>query len=72
MSQELKAKLYDVQEELKLVQEELKLEQDVVQSYSHYFMKIANLLNVEPNEQGVIDLKNIVKAVTVLTSDAMV
>ena len=72
MSQELKAKLYDVQEELKLAQEELKLAQDVVQSYSHYLRKIANLLNVEPNEQGVIDLKNIVKAVTVLTSDAMV
>ena len=65
MSQELKAKLYDVQEELKLAQ-------DVVQSYSHYLMKIANLLNVEPNEQGVIDLKNIVEAVTVLTSDAVV
>ena len=48
MSKELKAKLYDVQEELKLAQD------------------------VEPNEQGVIDLKNIVKAVTVLTSDAMV
>ena len=65
MSQELKAKLYDVQEELKLAQ-------DVVQSYSNCLMKIANLLKVEPNEQGVIDLEDIVKTVTVLTSDAVV
>ena len=65
MSNDLKAEIYDLRQELTKAQ-------DVVQSYSHCLMKIANLLKVEPNEQGVIDLEDIVKTVTVLTSDAVV
>ena len=66
MSQELKAEIYDLRQELTKAQK-------LVQAYGETLGGISQLLNVEPTEEGTVELQDIVKAVQKLvSSDAVV
>lgn len=66
MSQELKAEIYDLRQELTKAQ-------NLVQAYSETLGGISQLLAVQPTEEGIVELQDIVKAVQKLvSSDAVV
>lgn len=66
MSQELKAEIYDLRQELTKAQ-------NLVQAYSETLGVISQLLAVQPTEEGTVELQDIVKAVQKLvSSDAVV
>ncbi len=66
MSQELKAEIYDLRQELTKAQ-------NLVQVYSETLGGISQLLAVQPTEEGTVELQDIVKAVQKLvSSDAVV
>lgn len=66
MSQELKAEIYDLRQELTKAQ-------NLVQAYSEALGGISQLLAVQPTEEGTVELQDIVKAVQKLvSSDAVV
>lgn len=66
MSQELKAEIYDLRQELTKAQ-------NLVQAYSETLGGISQLLAVQPTEEGTVELQDIVKAVQKLvSSDAVV
>lgn len=66
MSQELKAEIYDLRQELTKAQ-------NLVQVYGEALGGISQLLAVQPTEEGTVELQDIVKAVQKLvSSDAVV
>ena len=66
MSQELKAEIYDLRQELTKAQ-------NLVQVYGETLGGISQLLAVQPTEEGTVELQDIVKAVQKLvSSDAVV
>ena len=66
MSQELKAEIYDLRQELTKAQ-------NLVQAYGETLGGIIQLLAVQPTEEGTVELQDIVKAVQKLvSSDAVV
>ncbi len=66
MSQELKAEIYDLRQELTKAQ-------NLVQTYGEALGGISQLLAVQPTEEGTVELQDIVKAVQKLvSSDAVV
>ena len=66
MSQELKAEIYDLRQELTKAQ-------NLVKAYGETLGGISQLLAVQPTEEGTVELQDIVKAVQKLvSSDAVV
>ena len=61
MSQELKAEIYDLRQELTKAQ-------NLVQAYGETLGGISQLLAVQPTEEGTVELQDIVKAVQKLVS----
>jgi len=64
MSQELKAEIYDLRQELTKAQ-------NLVKAYGETLGGISQLLAVQPTEEGTVELQDIVKAVQKLV-DAVV